>query len=212
MERPVVVFDLDDTLFPEMDYVRSAYREIARRFGRQYLPAMLAADSPRAAFDSTGLPVGELLDIYRTHFPDISLPWQSLYTLAALTCGGFPLALVTDGRSLTQRHKIEALRLDRFISDDLVFISEEVGSDKLSGESFRRIMSVFGNSRSYFYVGDNPEKDFVRGNELGWTTVCQLGGADGHGLFCQDFMKFPEGNRPEIIIRQLTELLKIVNL
>lgn len=207
----VVVFDLDDTLFAEMEYVRSAYREISRRYGWPYLDMMLSVDSPREAFDATGLPVDLQLEIYRTHRPDISLPWQALYTLAALRNKGCTLGLVTDGRSITQRHKIEALGLGRFVRPDMFFISEEVGADKVSGESFVRIMSKFGKSERYIYIGDNPAKDFVAPNRMGWLTICLLGGADGNNLFSQDFSLFPKENLPEMEIGCLTELLRIVD-
>ncbi len=208
----VVVFDLDDTLFPEMDFVRSAYREIARCKGFYLLSRMLEAASPREAFDSTGLPIEKLLAIYRNHYPDISLPWYSLYTLASLKRQGCTLGLVTDGRSVTQRHKIEALGLHRFINDDMIFISEEIGSEKISGEAFRTIMAKNGKEESYIYVGDNPKKDFIQGNRLGWTTVCLLGGAGGEGIFSQEFSTFPKGNLPKMSIRCMTELAYLVNL
>ena len=80
----VVIFDLDDTLYPEMEFVRSAYRVVARRYGSQLLPPMLAAPTPREAFDSTGLPIEEVLELYRSHRPDIRLPWQSLYVMSVL--------------------------------------------------------------------------------------------------------------------------------
>lgn len=207
----VVVFDLDDTLFAEMEYVRSAYREISRRYGWPYLDMMLSAGSPREAFDTTGLPVDLQLEIYRTHRPDISLPWQSLYTLATLRNRGCTLGIVTDGRSITQRHKIEALGLDRFVRPDMFFISEEVGADKISGEPFARIMSKFGKSERYIYIGDNPAKDFVAPKRMGWLTVCLLGGAEGNNLFSQDFSSFPKENLPEMKIGYLTELLGIVD-
>lgn len=92
-----VIFDLDDTLYAEMEFVRSAYREIARKHGRELLGPMLDAPSPREAFDSTGLPIGELLPIYRNHFPDIRLPWQSLYTLASLKIEGIGWGLSPTG-------------------------------------------------------------------------------------------------------------------
>lgn len=207
----VVVFDLDDTLFAEMEYVRSAYREISRRYGWRYFDMMLSAGSPREAFDATGLPVDLQLEIYRTHRPDISLPWQSLYTLATLRNRGCTLGIVTDGRSITQRHKIEALGLDRFVRPDMFFISEEVGADKISGEPFVWIMSKFGESERYIYIGDNPAKDFVAPKRMGWLTVCLLGGADGNNLFSQDFSSFPKENLPEMKIGYLTELLGIVD-
>lgn len=87
-----VVFDLDDTLYAEMEFVRSAYRAIARRYGLHLLDTMMRAPSPREAFDSTGLPIADQLRVYREHFPDIRLPWLSLYTLSMLRNRGTGLA------------------------------------------------------------------------------------------------------------------------
>lgn len=207
-----VVFDLDDTLYAEMEFVRSAYREIARRYGLKLLDRMMHASSPREAFDSTGLPVDDQIEIYRRHFPDIRLPWLSLYTLSVLRNRGHRLGLVTDGRSVTQRNKVKALGLYRFIAPEMIFISEEVGSDKLSGEAFRRIMEMCGTDEKYIYVGDNPKKDFVVGNSLGWLTVCLLGGAFGENLFDQDFSGLPLVNLPKKTIAGLTELLDFNDL
>ncbi|MCM1356392.1 MAG: HAD family hydrolase [Staphylococcus sp.] len=207
----VVAFDLDDTLFPEMEYVRSAYREIARHYGLSLLAPMMAASTPREAFDATGLPVDEVLDVYRTHRPDIRLPWLSLYVLASLKNKGVAMALVTDGRSVTQRHKIEALGLERFIDKDQIYISEEVGSEKMGGEAFMRIMDRYGEGERYMYVGDNPAKDFVAGNRLGWETVCLLAGAGGENIFSQECAKFSQEYQPEKIITNICELLGIVD-
>lgn len=207
-----VVFDLDDTLYAEMEFVRSAYRAIARSYGLELLGPMLRAVTPREAFDSTGLPVGDQLEIYRTHYPDIRLPWQSLYTLDMLRRRGHRLGLVTDGRSVTQRNKINALGLERFIDPELIFISEETGMEKISGGSFRRIAELSPVGKKFMYVGDNPQKDFVAGNALGWTTVCLLDGTHGENLFSQDFSLLPAENCPEMTIGSLTELLDLDDL
>lgn len=205
-----VVFDLDDTLFPEMDFVRSAYKAIADRYGKHLLDAMLSASSPREAFDSTGLPIAELLKVYRNHFPDIRLPWQSLYTLALLKNSGCSIALVTDGRSVTQRNKIRALGLDRFIGDENIFISEEVGSEKISGEAFRRIMNRDASENNFMYVGDNPKKDFIEPNRLGWTTVCLLSTAYGENISEQNFKDENPESLPDLKIGSILELIDLV--
>lgn len=204
----VIAFDLDDTLYQEMEYVRSAYRAIARRFGAHYLPCMLSAHTPAEAFDSTGLEVKAELEIYRNHIPDITLPWESLYLLSLLKNAGHILALITDGRKVTQRHKIEALGLERFMSPDMIYVSEEFGEEKITGGAMRNIMRKYPQEK-YMYVGDNPEKDFVRGNELGWTTVALKAKKDN--IFVQDFDKKPEFFRPKIIIDNIIELFQIVN-
>ncbi len=199
-----VIFDLDDTLFPEMDFVRSAYKAIAMRHGLHLLPAMLSAPTPREAFDSTGLPVEELLGIYRTHFPDIRLPWESLYTLATLRAAGHSLGLITDGRAVTQRNKIAALRLDRFIDLDLIFISEEVGSDKTSGEAVRSVMERRPGD-TYIYVGDNPAKDFIAPCAAGWQTVMLLD--RGENIHPQ---VFAPASPPDFKIHSLLQLISIL--
>lgn len=202
-----VIFDLDDTLCAEMEFVRSAYREIARKYGRELLGPMMSAPSPREAFDSTGLLIGELLSIYRNHYPDIRLPWESLYTLASLKNRGHRLGLITDGRSLTQRNKIRALGLERFMEEELIFISEEVGCEKISGRSFERVMELCGKGGRYMYVGDNPMKDFLPGNRLGWDTVCLINGAKGENLFSQDFNAVADAYWPKCCVDSLLQLL-----
>lgn len=196
----LIAFDLDDTLVPEMDFVRSAYREIARRHGWHMLPAMMTARTPAEAFDSTGLPIGEALEIYRTHTPDIRLPWQSLYTLESLRLQGHTLALVTDGRSVTQRHKIEALGLSRWIRPDDIYISEEWGSGKADGSALADLMRRHPGETQCVYVGDNPEKDIEAPRRLGWKTVILLD--KGDNIHPQRF----DGFSPDAVVHSLTEL------
>ncbi len=204
----VVAFDLDDTLYQEMEYVRSAYRAISRRFGAHYLPAMMSAATPAEAFDLTGLDVAEELDIYRTHIPDIKLPWDSLYTLSMLRNLGHVLALITDGREVTQRHKVEALGLYRYMSQDMVYISESFGEGKITGGAMRDIMAKYPHEK-YLYIGDNPEKDFIRGNELGWITVALRAKKDN--IFVQKFDSVGPDWLPAFVVDNIVELIQIVN-
>ena len=203
----VIAFDLDDTLCPEMEFVRSSYREIARIYGLHLLPAMYAAATTAAAFDSTGLPEEIFLPLYRYHFPDISLPMPSLYTLAALRNSGHTLALVTDGREATQQNKIEALRLKRFMAPDNIFVSEQCGHPKTDGYAFRTLMQRYP-SAGYMYVGDNPEKDFRTPRSLGWITVCLLD--SGRNIHPQHLKGVEEASLPNLMIKSLYELPDLV--
>lgn len=200
----LVAFDLDDTLFPEMEYVRSAYRAIAHRYGRHLLPAMMTAATPAEAFDSTRLPIGEVLEIYRFHYPDIRLPMASLWALASLKARGDTLAIVTDGRAATQRAKFDALGLDRFVDPALLFISEEVGESKTEGTAFRRLTEMGGGAENCVYVGDNPAKDFRVPNMLGWNTICLL--SNGENIHSQNFAHADAYDLPKCKIRSLYEL------
>ena len=111
-------------------------------------------------------------DLYRTHTPTISLRPEAALTLSELQRRGHPLGLITDGRIVTQRLKIEALKLGRWFAPEFTLISEAIGRSKSSGEPFRimeRRMS--GLAHNFIYVGDNPAKDIEWPAKLGWTTV-----------------------------------------
>ena len=80
-DMDAVIFDLDDTLYHEKEYVRSGYKKIAEFFGRPEL-----ADSMRGIFKRRGKAVDEVLAssglsgyredallVYRFQRPDIQL-------------------------------------------------------------------------------------------------------------------------------------------
>lgn len=180
----VVCFDLDDTLFKEIDYLSSAYREIASSVtGGDQAAESAAYELMLATYKAGGnaferlnkflgidRPVADYLDIYRNHRPDIRLSADVVETLDSLKSAGCVIGLITDGRSVQQRHKIEALGLGRWISEEDIVISEEFGSEKPDPANFEYFMKRY-LCGEFVYVGDNPAKDFVAPNRLGWTTV-----------------------------------------
>jgi putative hydrolase of the HAD superfamily len=93
------------------------------------------------------------------------------------------LGLVTDGYSKTQRNKLKALEIEELF--DLVVISEEFGSAKPSEANF----AVFHQFKTdqYYYIADNPAKDFVSPNALGWQTICLIDA--GKNIHKQDYTK-----------------------
>ena len=217
-ENRVVVFDLDDTLYKEVEFLKSAYKEIAHSIHINDT-AQNVYDFLWETWNKGGDPFGELIEhynlgiskdeiiaIYREHVPSISLEPSVSNLLSALKNNGLILCLVTDGRSLTQRNKIDALGLDRFFCNDTIFISEEIGSDKSSSHSFEMIDAKYPNSQKY-YVGDNPQKDFYWPNSLGWNTICLQD--DGRNIHSQQEVSYPYS--PKQVIADLGDLLKIVD-
>jgi putative hydrolase of the HAD superfamily len=199
----VVVFDLDDTLYKERTFVRSGINAIA-----DHLAAVCGAVDPHAASERmwcTYLDGGNfinegkmlalesgcvaeiedagLLEIYRYHKPSIKLLEDAKRLLDTLQGGGVKLALITDGRSMTQRNKIRALRLDAYFAPDAIYISEEQGVDKHAPLSFRKVMRSFPEAKEFLYIGDNPAKDFTWPLMLGWTAVCLAD--NGENIFRQ---------------------------
>lgn len=212
----VAAFDLDDTLYPEYDFVVSGYRAVAELLPQKDRKCALEAMSQAYAagenpFDALvaavncNVPVSEMVAAYRYHKPSLSLDPITRATLQRLADAGVGLALVTDGRTSTQRNKIEALGLDAFFGNQ-IYISEAEGVDKTSTHSFERIMDALPAER-YVYVGDNPAKDFVAPNRLGWLTVC-LRGTD-RNVHPQN-IEVGESYRPKITVDSIADLCNVI--
>ena len=219
----MTVFDLDDTLFKERDFVTSSFRVIAREADRRgiisyekALAILCAGRDGGMAFSSLaeevaarapgcGLPEEWMVNTYRTHTPDIKLDDATESVLAALRERGETLGLITDGRSNTQRAKIKALGLERFIEPRNILVSGETGFDKTHREPFDMIMMRNPAERRYVYVGDNSAKDFIWPNKLGWLTV-QLDDADGVNIHPQSSDR-PAAFLPQRHIGSLSQLL-----
>lgn len=176
----VVVFDLDDTLYAESDYVRSGFDYlgdlVSRLYGKPFKDQIQAAQEAGAAdvlgqaLQAAELPVTlkeHLLQVYRYHWPTLRPHPGALELLESCRRRSCPLYLVTDGRSVTQRLKLEALGLTNVF--DEVFISEELGRGKPDPLAFETISAKGGGP--WVYVADNPSKDFHAPNKLGWTTI-----------------------------------------
>lgn len=180
MTNKVVVFDLDDTLYPEIDFLKSAYREIALLANDagaySYMMECYAKGQNvfRCFIDKyhIGMTVDDLLDIYRNHVPHIQLSEDTKQALRILHRIAV-LGIITDGRIVTQTNKIKALGLDEFIPMDNIVISEVFGYEKPLSEPYLFFETRFPGCR-YTYIGDNISKDFVAPNHLGWNTICLL--------------------------------------
>lgn len=172
-----LVLDLDDTLYPEREFQRSGFRAIAEHVAPADYEAILeqmlllggqGGDPLGFAAEFGSLSKSDLIELYRSHLPTISLYPDAASFLGKVTSVGAQFAIVTDGRSVTQRNKVRALGLED-VCVQLV-ISEEFGVGKPDPRVFQRAgESLSGNPR--VYVADNPAKDFITPNRLGWMTV-----------------------------------------
>lgn len=213
MCKKVVVFDLDDTLYKEIDYLQSAFSKIATFIGHPELlqQMVLWYKAKKNVFEKLNqlcgneIPIEEYLKIYRNHYPRISLSKGVACTLDELQHRGVILGLISDGRSIGQRNKIKALGLSQWFEDKNIIISEEFGSDKTDIRNFQYFMHRHPCC-SYFYVGDNPKKDFLAPNQLGWQTVMLKD--DGRNIHRQETV--PMENLPKKIIIEIEELLDFI--
>lgn len=214
----VVIFDLDDTLYKEIDFLKSAYREIASylqnkyAIGDAYEFMIQKYAEGKNVFEETNtnysiaVPFDEYLNIYRNHIPEISLEKATSETLLYLQNQGCVMGLITDGRTNTQQNKIEALGLSRYLNKDLIIISEDFGSSKPDIKNYSYFQAT-ERAAKYFYIADNPLKDFISPNLLGWETICLLD--NGMNIHRQDF-SLPKEYLPKYRVASLTEIIKII--
>lgn len=218
--KSVVLFDLDDTLYKEIDFLQSAYRdistEIEQRFGVDRVYEQMIQDyrEHQDVFQHVidrikgKLDKAYLLDRYRSHIPQIQLDQSAMSCLSKLKEKLIPMGLITDGRSVTQRNKIQALGLNTWIKEPDIIISEEFGSEKPAERNYRYFEKRYPNYY-FWYVGDNLLKDFVTPNRLGWQTVCLLD--DGRNIHKQDF-RVTKPYLPKFQIVALDELIQIFSI
>ena len=216
----VVVFDLDDTLYNEVDFLKSAFREIARiltagRDDADFVYNEMLSSYSRGAnvFDELiqhykpAFSVEELLQLYRNHKPLLSLDECTRNALCTLKDAGCVLGLITDGRTVTQKHKIASLKLHEFIDESDIIISELFGTEKPNEKNYRYFSEKYGYAQ-YYYVGDNVKKDFITPNLLGWITICVKD--NGQFIHKQNF-DLDKNYLPQYTIEHIGEVYSIVH-
>lgn len=182
-----VVFDLDDTLYPLSQFVRSGFRAIAAHLASTAgVPPMHVLDTLHAAHVSArgrelqilasrlGLDldvVPTLVDVIRRHVPELRLPELSRAVLRALR-GGWALGIVTNGRPDIQQRKVRALGLTPLV--DAVVYADGLGEGcaKPAAAPFlemcRRLRVA---PEAAIFVGNDPVADIAGAHAVGLRTI-----------------------------------------
>lgn len=230
MSATMFVTDLDDTLYKEMDYVGSAFRAISTRLESEgVMPYAVAMERLTSApnhyvgferlYDGLGIDpataarfdVEMMKEVYRSHMPDIHLSEGVEATLRSLRNAGVEVGIITDGRPVTQRNKIAALGLGRFVDDENIIISGEIHADKHTPLPFRLMMERNPSVSRFIYIGDNPLKDFHWPNRLGWTTV-MLRDPEGRNVHDHSRDLLAEGYSARYSIDSFSEVIGLPGL
>ncbi len=173
----IFVFDLDDTLYSERDFEKSGIEFIYKKLNIKHISIETILNNRNNWIEliingsKNQITLQMVLDIYRNHFPNIQLYKDAKVFLEKLISQGIEISLITDGRSITQRNKLKALDIESSFKN--IVISEEINSEKPSEFNFRMVMNNNPND-NYIYIADNPNKDFITPNKLGWTSICLL--------------------------------------
>ena len=219
----VLIFDLDDTLYDEMTYVRSGFRAVAA-FGKEsfgwnevesyrFLNESLLEYGRGKVFDEwlrshdnySHSRVAQCVHAYRHHTPQISLPRFALKTLERYKAQ-HSLYLVTDGHKIVQHKKILALGIDTIFKRCLITHRFGIKHAKPSLYCFEKIREIEKCDWSKMvYVGDNPLKDFVNLNAMGALTIRVKTGAHAE-------VKAQVGYDAKYTIQELSQLSSVLDL
>ena len=179
-----VIFDLDDTLYSEKDYVRSGYKKIAAAFPQipdlyDRLWAFFEEGKPaidcalKEANALTEKNKAKALESYRFQTPDIELYEGARMMLEGIKNTGRKLGIVTDGRPEGQLAKVKALGIENLF-DEIIITDELGGSQKRKPcveafEIMKEKMDV--PFERMVYIGDNIRKDFIAPEKLGMKSI-----------------------------------------
>ena len=216
-----VVFDLDDTLYDEVEYCRSGFEAVAefladspetppaeRIFGAfwKQFTAGNRTKTFNTALEELDIGyddelIGKLIKVYRNHVPKITLPQDSRDFLSQLS-GKYTLALLTDGFLPAQQLKVQALGIEKYFK--CIIYTEQLGREfwKPSLAGFQKLMETLNaRPRTIAYIADNEKKDFIAPNKLGFLTVRIIRPAGLHSESSQE-----PGAAAQYTIRQISQL------
>ena len=231
-----VVFDLDDTLYDEIEYCKSGFAVVAEFLANrpesrpsstgegeappaerifavlwEQFTAGNRTNTFNAALDKLGIGyddelIGELIEVYRNHSPKITLPQDSRDALCELSTK-YTLALLTDGFLPGQQFKVQALGIEKYFKS--IVYTEQLGREcwKPSPAGFEKIMQALKvEAENMVYVADNEKKDFIAPNKLGFSTIQLIRPARIHRAVSEE----PESAAQHTIseISQLSGLLE----
>ena len=215
----LVVFDLDDTLYPERQYAFSGFDAVAEWLrGRIACPfdaaarmrELFASADRRHVFDillaEAGCPsplelIPQMVACYRNHCPTITLCADAEAALRRWR-DRVKLALLSDGPIEMQSRKVQALKLSEVLKP--IVLTDAWGRQywKPHPRGFQELERASeASGPRCLYVADNPSKDFLAPRARGWQTV-QISRPEG--LYYH--FPPPPGGEPDHQVSSLAEL------
>ncbi len=221
----MVVFDLDDTLYPEIQFVKSGFRAVSTFLQNagiassdlfQQMWDRFCCGTRRTVFNEVLTDEGivhdeefikRIVDVFRYHKPSLFL-WPDAEAVLQYFHDRKKTGLLTDGYLKMQRNKVGALQIEYFF--DIIVYSDELGGLqywKPHAAGYEKIMKYSGFSESQcVYVGDNPMKDFYSAKKLGWKTVRII---RPDGIYSEK--SGPDGDyEADVLITDLSQLRSIL--
>lgn len=222
----LIIFDLDDVLYSEIDYVRSGFKAVASSISdnkymqkKLFLMMMkLFNNDPKHVFDNlikiydlnTDLETNtkdSLIKIYREHLPKIKLNSKVLTLLKKIKNESIFMAILSDGRKNSQELKIKSLGLENIMNK--IILTDSLGPRKKFWKpntyGFKLLLNHFKvEANQACYIGDNLNKDFIAPEKLGMITILFK---KKNGLYN---LKNQNENQCNFIVNSISELKNLI--
>lgn len=197
-----VIFDLDDTLYPERSYVLSGFRAVAvwietimaipeaetiHELGLLFTQGV-RGDTFHRWLGQRGVSrqrdelVRQMVAVYREHDPLLT-PFEGMKELLGELGQQYRLGVITDGYLTVQQRKWKAMSFNHLFQS--VVFSDAFGRQywKPSHVPFQVALEALNVSpEKAVYVGDNPAKDFVGARGAGLSTIRFRSSGGEHAL------------------------------
>lgn len=183
----VLIFDLDDTLYEELSYVRSGFRAVSKYvnqkynineetvFKELYNQVLISRNNvfnivfKKYNIDQKSI-IKKSLMIYRNHLPEISLYPDAVRCFKRFS--DLDKFIVTDGNKIVQNNKCKALKLENIVNKCIITHRYGIKHAKPSPYVFTLLSKKLKQlPAQIIYIADNPNKDFVGIKPIGFKTI-----------------------------------------
>lgn len=219
----VLIFDLDDTLYYEKEYVYNGFKDVCTYLGMKYskdidelykMALEILEEHGRGKIfnilcdrNDFSENIFDLVNIYRNCQPHLELYKDAEDIIKYAQDNNIKLGIITDGCSKVQWNKIKALNLQNII--EKIIVTNDYGQqyNKPHERSYKELIQYFNiKPEECIYIGDNPQKDFIGARKLKMNTVRIIHEQGDHILDIAE-----DGYEADICIRNLNEIKELIN-
>lgn len=226
-----IIFDVDETLYDMTQPFERAFKEIwqdkydidmyalytcsrvhSDRVFDQVMAGIMTVDGAGIyrmqhamrdfGYEITEEEALEFQHVYRKHQQHMDISETMHQILDLIQSRGISMAILTNGDTDHQLEKIHGMHLERWFSDDRIFVSDAVGYFKPDVRTFQAVEEALHlNPAETWYIGDSIENDIEGAGNAGW-----------HAILLNRRHNDTSGiqHRPDYIVESEEELLKVM--
>lgn len=196
---PILVFDLDDTLYSKQQVFLTTLKKCFPTFSTDINVYKVYQEKSEIAFesftkghitleenhfsrvestlsflglDSSKESVLRFKETYQYVMDHIELDKEWHLFFDKVTSHS-TLVLLTNGPTIHQLKKITSLGLEEWFESSRIFISETTGVPKPQAEAFKNVEQLFPNvnTNDFWMIGDDPINDIEGAKNRNWNTI-----------------------------------------